>query len=202
MFFKNAITELINYIWPMIIIVVTMLVFLRLSYILIHKKKIEIYKELINLGFIIYILSLFYIVTLQDVNYGTSNFIPFKEITRYDIGSKLFYKNVIGNIILFIPLGFFISYYIKPKNIIIPAFLIIFFSSVIEFTQDKIGRTFDIDDITLNVIGGIIGYTLYKLYGFLPKFTRKTWFLNTVCIIIVIAFVLYLLNIYGVINGW
>lgn len=200
--FKDAVTDIINYIWPMILIVITIIVSTRISYIITHKKRIKLYNELINLGFIIYILSLFYIVTFQDVNYGTNNYIPFKEITRYEIGSNLFYKNVLGNVLLFIPLGFFISYYLKTKKFYLPTFLIIIFSTVIEFTQTKIGRTFDIDDIILNVVGGIIGYNIYKLTNFLPKFARKAWFLNIMCIIIVIVFILYLLNIYGIVNWW
>ena len=199
---KNAVTDIINYIWPMMLIVITIIVSIRLSYIITNRKKIKLYEELINLGFIIYIMSLFYVVTFQDINYGTSNFVPFKEITRYSIGSKLFFKNVVGNVLMFTPLGFFISYYLQSKRLYLPFFLTILLSGVIEFTQSRIGRTFDIDDIILNVVGGIIGYNLYKFSKFLPEFTRKTWFLNTVCIIIVVVFILYLLDIYGLISGW
>ena len=199
---KEALTDIIDYIWPMILIVVTIIVSIRVSYIITQRKKIKLYEEIINLSFIIYIMSIFYIVTFQDMNYGTSNYIPFKEITRYEFGSELFLKNVIGNVLMFTPLGFFISYYLKSRKIYIPILLTTIFSSVIEYTQNKIGRTFDIDDIILNVIGGIIGYNLYKFAKFLPEFTRKTWFLNTICIIIVITFILYLLNIYGITNGW
>ena len=32
------------------------------------------------------------VVTFQDVSWSTSNFTPFKEIFRYEIGDRLFYK--------------------------------------------------------------------------------------------------------------
>ena len=36
-------------------------------------------------------------------------------------------------------------------------------SVVIEYTQLKIGRTFDIDDITLNLVGGLFGFLIYYI---------------------------------------
>lgn len=197
---KDTVTDIFEYIWPMIVIVVTIIASIRIMYLINTKKNFKLYEELVGLSFIIYILSLFYLVTFQDVNYGTSNFTPFKEMLRYDIGSSLFFKNVLGNILLFIPLGFYAGYYTKSKNII-PMFIIVAISSTtIEFTQLNIGRTFDIDDIILNVTGGILGFLLYKFGGHLPKFTRKTWFLNLITILLLGLFLAYLLNIYGLID--
>ena len=202
---KDAITDIFNYIWPMMVIVITIIASLRIFNIISNKQNFKLYEELINLSFIIYILSLFYLVTFQDVNYGTSNFTPFKEMFRYSFGSKLFIKNVLGNILLFIPLGFYAKYYIKPKNMIYPSIVLLLSSITIEFTQLQIGRTFDIDDIILNVSGGLLGYLLTHLAERLPAFTKKTWFLNIVTILIVVLFVLYLLKIYNVTDfnlGW
>ena len=36
-------------------------------------------------------------------------------------------------------------------------------SVIIELIQLKIGRAFDIDDIILNIVGGILGYFLYRI---------------------------------------
>lgn len=196
---KDTITEIFSYIWPMMVIVLTIIASIRIFNVISHKKKFKLYEELVNLSFIIYILSLFYLVTFQDVNYGTSNFTPFKEIFRYNFGSHLFIKNVLGNILLFVPLGFYAAYYIKSKKIYFSIITIIFSSIIIEFTQLEIGRTFDVDDIILNVIGGIIGCLLYRCGKHLPKFTRKTWFLNLVSLLVVILFVLYLMKIYHVV---
>ncbi|MBD9097984.1 hypothetical protein EGP98_00030, partial [bacterium] len=59
----------------------------------------------------IYILCLFQVVTFQDATYNTgNNLIPFKEIFRYSLGSRLFIKNVLGNVVMFMPYGFLCSY--------------------------------------------------------------------------------------------
>ena len=200
----DTVKNIFEYIWPMIVIVVTIISSIRISYLIKNKfKDYKLYQELIHLSFIIYILSLFYIVTFQDVNYGTSNFTLFKEMFRYEFGSPLFVKNVLGNILLFIPLGFYISYYLRSENSISTLIITVLSSITIESTQLVIGRVFDVDDIILNVIGGIVGYLFYKSIIHLPKFVQKTWFLNIISIIIVIVLILYLLNIYGLIEiGW
>lgn len=106
-----------------------------------------------NKIFTAYIIILLIILTIPCKTYGNANIIPFKEITRYHITSKLFLKNVIGNIVLFIPLGIFL--YKKRKIIyIIPL--------VIEISQIFIGRVFDIDDVILNIIGILFGISIEK----------------------------------------
>jgi len=81
-----------------------------------NKKQVVLYRELLSLLFVIYVLCLFYVVTFQDVSWSTSNFVPFQEMFRYDFGSRLFIKNVLGNMLLFIPYGFFMAYYLKIKK--------------------------------------------------------------------------------------
>ena len=162
--FIDVFFDIFKNIWPMIFIFTIIIVSFRIIYLISNKKKIIFYKELLMLFFIIYILLLYYIVTFQDNNYGTNNLIPFKEIFRYSITSKLFIKNVIGNILLFIPLGIFSAYYINNKKVYIIIFLSILISSSIEFAQYKIGRTLDIDDVILNTIGAMFGFFLYKLW--------------------------------------
>ena len=76
------------------------------------KERFVYYKEAFGLLFCLYIMILFYVVTFQDVSWSTSNFIPFKEMFRYSIGSPLFYRNVIGNMLMFLPYGFFLSKFI------------------------------------------------------------------------------------------
>lgn len=184
--------------WPMFFIFTTVIVTIRLVYLIVHKDRFVLYKEFFMLLFLIYAMLLFYVVTFQDVNYGTNNFIPFKEIFRYEIGSKLFIKNILGNIILFIPFGVFVSYILKTRR---PAFIVIISlitSFVIEYTQLKIGRTFDIDDITLNVLGGFIGYLIYLILDVLsdhvPSFFRTDAFKNILMIVVIIILVLVYSN--------
>ena len=106
---SNTIQGVVNFTWPMIIISIVILVSFRLTYLLKNHERLVLYKELLMLSFVIYILCLFQVVTIQDdVTWSSNNFIPFREIFRYDFGSRLFFKNVIGNMIMFLPFGFFV----------------------------------------------------------------------------------------------
>jgi glycopeptide antibiotics resistance protein len=178
----------------MVVISAIILISFRLCYLIKSKEKIVIYKELSMLIFGIYILCLFQVVTFQDdVTWATNNFIPFEEIMRYNITSRLFFKNVLGNMIMFLPFGFFVSYYLKSEKVTLPLFLILIASISIEVVQLSIGRVFDVDDIILNILGGLLGYALYFIFRRigerLPSFVRKEWFLNTLSILILIGLV-------------
>lgn len=191
--FMNIFLKVINNVWPMIFIFTVILVSIRLTYLIYNKQKIVLYKEILTFCFIIYILLLYYIVTFQDYNYGTNNFVPFREIFRYNVTSSLFFKNVIGNILLFIPLGLFITYYIKNKSFIITLILSLLISCSIEFAQSVIGRTVDIDDVILNTVGGCLGYFIYskgnKIIEKLPKFMKNQLFLDAISIIVIVVLV-------------
>ena len=188
----KTIQSVIDIAWPMVLISIVILVSLRVTYLIKTGKHLYLYKELLMLSFIIYILCLFQVVTFQDdVSWSTNNFIPFKEIFRYKIGSRLFLKNILGNMLLFLPFGFFTSHYIKiekPSTI----FVLTFIASVsIESVQMTIGRVFDVDDIILNMCGGFIGYYIYafmkKVGDKLPKFMKSEVFLNIVSIVILLG---------------
>ena len=187
----NMFFNTISGVWPMLLIVSVIILTIRITYLIYNKKKIEIHKELLMFCFIVYVLLLYYIVTFQDNNYGTNNFVPFKEMFRYDITSSLFIKNVLGNIMLFIPLGLFISLYIRNRNFIITVFLSFLISCSIEYVQSVIGRTVDIDDVILNTFGGLIGYIIYKLgnkFAYrLPKFLKSTFILDILSLLFVLA---------------
>ena len=195
---QSTIKNALNDNFSMILIFTVVLVTIRLMYLYVHREKFVIYKEIFMLAFLLYALLLFYVVTFQDVNYGTDNFIPFKEILRYEFGSRVFVKNILGNIILFIPFGVFVSFFLKTRKVY-PIFIItIITSSVIEYSQLKIGRTFDIDDIILNLVGGLIGYIIYLFYDIfsshMPSFFRTETFKNILMIIIIIILVFVYTN--------
>lgn len=193
----SAIRGVMEFSWPMIVISVLVVSSIRLTDIIKNKKQFILYKELTNLFFIVYILCLFQVVTFQDpFGFGSNNFVPFKEISRYSFGSRLFIKNVIGNLVMFIPYGIFVSLYTK-MNKKLGAFLLIAFASVsIETTQLLIGRVFDIDDIMLNIIGGMIGFFIYsfirKVGQVLPDKFKNDWILNIAMIIVLVFCFLYL----------
>ncbi len=160
----NAIKEVLLDTWPMIALSCIVFSIVRVAYLIRNKEKFVFSNELMMLTFIVYILCMFQIVTSQDVStvHGV-NITLFKELTRYQIGTKLFYRNIIGNIIMFVPFGFFISYYLKLEKKHLFFFITLIVSIVIESIQLKIGRAFDIDDILLNMIGGLLGYYIYRI---------------------------------------
>ena len=189
----HTIKGVMEFTWPIVLISILVVSSLRIAYIVNNKQHFVFYREVFQLIFLIYILCLFQIVTFEDPSLSLTdehfNLIPFQEISRYSIGSRLFFKNVIGNLVLFVPYGFFACYHTKI-NKWIPAFLMILFASVsIESTQLIIGRIFDIDDIILNLIGGMLGYGIYfilqKIKEHLPKVLRKDWFLNILSLLFV-----------------
>lgn len=195
---SNTIQGVIRFTWPMILISSVIMISFRLCYLIKNHEKIIVYKELMMLIFGLYILCLFQVVTFQDdVTWASNNFIPFKEILRYDIRSRLFMKNVIGNMILFLPFGFFTSYYLKVEKMNLPILLTVIASISIEVVQMMIGRVFDVDDILLNVLGGTLGIALYMIFRMisekLPSFCKKDWFLNILSVIVLIGLVMLLI---------
>ena len=193
---KEGVLGILSFSWPMIVISVIIAITLRIAYLVQFKKKFVLHNELFKLLFIIYILCLFHAVTFQDVSWSTANYIPFKEIFRYDIGSGLFYKNILGNVLLFLPYGFFIGMYIKIDKPLLVIALSSVASLAIEVTQLLIGRVFDVDDIILNIIGAIVGLLLYKflvkISDKIPKIFKKNWILNILSVLLVGGLVWFL----------
>ena len=177
----------------MILVFTSLILSIRIYYLKEKGEKFIFYKEMEILLFNIYTMILFYIVTFQDVSWSTSNFIPFKEMFRYEIGSILFFKNVIGNMLMFIPYGYFISKFLNIKNIKKILFLSFIASTSIEITQILIGRVFDVDDIILNILGGLIGYFLYetlkKINDNLPNTLKREKFYNIIVLILLMIFI-------------
>ena len=172
---------------------------MRIFYIKNSGKKFILHEELLLLLFVAYILMLFDLVTSRDVYLSGTNLVPFKEILRYSIGSENFNRQVIGNIILFIPLGFFFTYYTRIKKIGSITIIAALISFTIETVQKYIGRSFDIDDIILNVVGGIIGFLIYvgldAIKKKLPDVFRRNWFYAFLTLVLIVLLVLYALGI-------
>lgn len=130
---------------------------------------------LVVLFFILYILLLFYLLffsesygrTIEERNYRY-NLELFKEIKRFwnyreSLGWKTVILNLVGNIVAFVPFGFFLPMFFKfGRNFLGCVFASSFFSFFVESVQlaTKVGA-FDVDDIFLNTLGGLIGFFLY-----------------------------------------
>lgn len=188
---ESTIIDVIKMSWPTVVIVSSILIIMRVTYIIkSENKKFYLHEEIFTLLFIIYLLVLFRLVTSQDISGGGTNLIPFKEINRYPFGSIYFYKQVFGNILLFVPLGYFATSFCKIKGLGGITIIALLSSTIIESVQHYIGRCFDVDDIILNVVGGIIGFLLYKVLiairNHLPKIFKKDWFYNILSIIVLL----------------
>lgn len=194
----STLGDVLQMTWPMLFISMVLIASVRIAYLYKRKEEFVLHKEILLLTFVLYILCLFQVVTFQDINtVSGNNFIPFKEILRYHFGNRLFVKNIIGNVIMFVPYGFFATLYAdikKGRN----AFLLVALASIsIECTQLMIGRVFDVDDILLNVAGGMLGFYFYrsldKLAGSLPKFFRSKLFLDIMSVLIFVLMIVYII---------
>lgn len=200
--FLNTAKNAINDVWPMLVIFVVIISTIRLTYLTIHKEKFVFYKEFLNLVFIVYVLLLYKLLTNVETNTnGGYNLIPFTEIFRYKFGSELFIYNVVGNIMIFVPFGYFVSGYIKASKVSHILAVSVISSLTVEAVQLQIGRSFDIDDVILNVCGSIVGFLLYialcAIKKHLPRFLQRDFVYNIICILLAILIVIYFLKIMG-----
>lgn len=201
--FLDTLSETILKIWPELIIFIVVLIAVRFVALKNSHKKFCFHEEFLNLIFIIYILLLFELLTGTENNsYGGINIMPFSEIFRYNIGSKMFIYNVLGNILLFIPYGYFVTRYTESKSVYQIFIISLITSFTIEILQVRLGRSFDVDDIILNVLGGILGYFLFvslnAIRTHLPKFLQKDFIYNLICIIILLVIIVYIIKLTGV----
>lgn len=134
--------------------------------------------------FIAYLTALFY-VTLLAWNYGASlgpvgpggrnyNIIPFRSIYRIAVFSPTIndpIRILIGNIVLFVPLGFLIpSIWIKLRRIGYAIAIGFCVSLLIEGSQFLFTyRVANVDDVILNTLGAITGYILFSILSSLKK---------------------------------
>lgn len=74
-------------------------------------------------------------------------------------------RNLLGNIILFVPLGYFLpDLYPQLRKFRITFLSVTVIIAVVELTQlGLMVGTCDIDDLLLNVLGASVGYGLYRL---------------------------------------
>lgn len=142
------------------------------------KRKISGWQRMASqLVFILYLGVLFYLLFFSEY-YGRTdvsreyhyNLVLFREIRRFYryrelLGFKSVLVNLVGNIAAFIPFGFFLPVLWPGSG----RFLyVVFWSFLLSLTVEviqlfyKVG-TFDVDDMFLNTLGGLLGYLLMRL---------------------------------------
>lgn len=135
------------------------------------KNKIK--KILTYTAFAVYAAAMvFLLFNRTPLPYRAVNLVPLKTIAQYvEYFSNPYLRssavvNIWGNIIMFIPLGFFLSLIWKKlrrfiPHVIVTAAIII----VVELLQYiTIRGSADIDDLFLNIIGSAIGFIIYTVY--------------------------------------
>lgn len=154
--------------------------------------------------FAFYILILFFLVFMKRSSFQSINMIPFRSIISYLFDDDLIirsfaFSNIAGNIVLFIPLGGYITLFNHDKRLYKNLFYIVLISTSIEIMQYvfKVGAS-DIDDVILNGLGGTIGILIYKGLLFIQKDTKKVRY--TVAIFAPIVFIIFLLALF-IYNG-
>ncbi|MFZ7942680.1 VanZ family protein [Neobacillus sp. 19] len=107
--------------------------------------------------------------TYDEYHWRSNNFVPFKTIYFYlflaDINLNIRIENVAGNIIGFMPFGFILPLLAK-KFQKLGAITVATFSLSLTFELLQLVfefGSFDVDDLILNTIGGILGYLPIKL---------------------------------------
>lgn len=139
--------------------------------------------HLLRCFFWIYFVVLVYFLLLserKEYTYYRYNLVLFREIERFLNGAKYFSTkeillNLLGNVIGFIPLGFLLPIIRRKKTFSFLCVIFVFlFSLAIEVLQlvFRIG-VFDVDDLLLNTLGGLIGYLIYLLCQCMSKIGRR-----------------------------
>jgi len=138
--------------------------------------KIKKHKILVAIFFVAYVILLAYVLFFAEI-FGRGqwseiyryNFVPFKEIkifwkARHTLPFYIVFLNLAGNVLAFVPFGFFLPMLVKGKKKSFPFIFMGGFltTCLIELTQlvAKVGCC-DIDDVILNSSGVIIGYIVY-----------------------------------------
>ena len=98
------------------------------------------------------------------------NLVPLKEITRYfryyrTLGMPLFLINIVGNMVAFMPFGFFLPMIWKRTDHWYTTTILSFVMSLCVETVQLVSRvgSFDVDDLLLNTVGGLLGFLGYRL---------------------------------------
>ena len=176
----NAISNYIINMIPYMIIAVPIYLIIRFLMLRKTSRKFNLYHEITLLIFVIFIVGLASQTVIPKIELGINgninilkngthgiNLLPLKVLFEtyrevfINLNINYFIINFLGNIIMFMPIGFFIPllWEIPDKKIIIVGFL---FSLFIEVCQLFLNRGTDVDDLILNTLGTILGLLVYK----------------------------------------
>jgi len=152
-----------------------------------REDKYSDFKRFFRLSSIIfglfYVTILLYALFFKAINIRAAtngvNLVPFSTIMSYITGiangnSGVALMNLLANIFLFIPLGFYVEVLLRERKMKFKMLLIILIPIIVELIQYifSLGIA-DVDDVILNSIGGLLGILVFmvveKLYCIVKK---------------------------------
>lgn len=169
--------------FPIIAIIITT-PFVLIQY---HRYgSISFLKTLIIYSFVLYLLCAYFLVILPlpskesvaNLTISRTQLIPFMFVNdfiksfsfNFDVLTKNCFYMPFFNIVLTIPFGIYLRYLFKIdlKKCVLYSFLLSLFFELTQLTglyfiYSRGYRLFDVDDLLLNTLGGIIGYALGSL---------------------------------------
>ncbi len=134
-------------------------------------------KDFLNKLFLIYILWFFGVLFGRLMNLTHYNILDHFNFNTYlplwihHLDNPLICFYIIGNIVVYIPMGIYIGYYKRGIDSVCLCIILIL---TFEFIQGitNLGY-FDVDDILLNGMGGLLGITSIYLYKKILKINRS-----------------------------
>lgn len=127
--------------------------------------------------FLAYLLLLAYLLFFSSA-YGRTaemgyryNLHPFLEIRRgleniETVGGNYVLVNIVGNVAAFVPFGFLLPLVCERKVTLYRAVMWSFLATLTAESLQLISKTgaFDVDDLILNTVGGVLGYWMYCIW--------------------------------------
>lgn len=185
--------------YPFIICILLILFYLTTNIFSYYKSKkinkaFNLPRKIVEFLFLGYFISVIYFTFGNTYSFAVVssidtpksfniNLIPIKEtisMFQQDLGTAFY--NILGNLIMFIPLGIFIPILYKKKlNIFHLGLYGAICSLLIELGQGFIPlRCFDIDDIIINSLGAMVGFIIYRTITLFIKAPKVKKFLANI----------------------
>lgn len=138
-----------------------------------NRKRVRIVGKIF---FVLYVIFIIYFLIFSDW-YGRTgvrqeyryNFVLFNEMKRFwnyreQLGLFAMFTNLFGNVLIFVPFGFFMPMASKYRSFFSTLFWSFGLSLCVETFQllTKVG-SFDVDDLFLNTLGGVLGHIIFVI---------------------------------------
>lgn len=167
-------------------LVLTLVIYAVYYFLLGRKKNYQVKRHALQIVFVFYIvviLASVWSINMEAGDIRGVNLIPFQTVVSVlstlgmTKGLPMGYAHIVLNVCMFIPFGLLLPIIVKKFDSFLKVLGLSFaFTLLIEIVQLVLpmGRSFDIDDLICNTLGGVIGYCIYVLgnwaYG---KVTKK-----------------------------